>query len=559
MKLRIKVSDEGQKPLPCKITVGGETVYCPGYHAFDLKTGTYDLTVTRGKLYEPHRERVMLKKNTAREITLRPIVNHRDFGLFSFDAHSHTSRDPNLTGGDLRRASAVMKGEGFDFFFAGSPYDNATHREDLTGAPVSGIPYRERFASDIQAESGGDFKLDIGNELIKCRYGHVFMMNYDQYPPFSRYYDKNFDPWQFGRKTDMDGAAYGNMDGEKPFSYGRKRTEPPYEIEYIHQALKREKAENSVAVAAHPTSWWLHENGEFITNIFAALGFELLAGSIDAMVIMGYDKDHQSYQKLWNEVLRSGYFLPGISETDAAFDTLPKEFLEFKTYTKAGALDIDALCRGIKSGKNIVSSGPLLLLTVNGNEPGAKLNFNPREPVAVKVDCFACSEAPLSRIQIILNGSVFKEFDANQSGHEITFRVPNEGFIYAKCYDFAGNVAITNPVYIRNTPFANQNYRAKGAVYINGKEAPFDAKLTDDIPVKTPEGEKTVNLFEMPELQAIFKNLYLGGFTVGKKYLPGEVPAEAFQIKRIKEILDSAEIRLTFPSSKAKRPNPRIR
>ena len=93
------------------------------------------------------------------------------------------------------------------------------------------------------------------------------------------------------------------------------------------------KEEHSVAVFAHPTSWWWHDNGEFVTNIATTLGFEILAESIDAMVVMGYRSDHTYYQELWYDALNNGYFLPGVAETDTLLDAVPSKFLWFKTYT----------------------------------------------------------------------------------------------------------------------------------------------------------------------------------------------------------------------------------
>jgi hypothetical protein len=500
MKIHITVKNQNNQDLYCKIAItcltsGTEqyikTVYCAGFYTFALEKGLYEIIITRGKLYIPFKKRIEIKNDDIKiNALLTEIINPKSMGLFSFDAHSHVSRDCGLTTGNLRTASTVMRGEAFDFFIAGSPYDNETHMEYIHDS-FNNITYRQRFTKDIQNINDKDFMVDIGNELIKCRYGHVFMMNYTQAPPFSQYYDRVFDPWQFNKKS----------------------REPDYEIDYIFQAIMKEREKNSVAVAAHPTSWWW-ENGEFITNIAATIGFELATGAIDAMVIMGYEREHRHYQELWLDALRNGYFIPGIAETDASFDTIPDKFLEFKTYTQSDEFTLDALCKGIKAGKNIVSSGPLLMLNVNGNGPGAVIPFDNREPVSIAVSATACCQAPLSRAQLLINGTVVKEWGICQNNfhHEESFRLTEQSFIIAKCYDFEGNVAITNPVYIRNTAFANRKY-----------------------PVET-----LIRLFEMPELQAIFRNLYLGGFNHDKKYLPGEVPAEAFQIKKIKEIVNAA-------------------
>ena len=110
-----------------------------------------------------------------------------------------------------------------------------------------------------------DYLLDIGNELVKGRFGHTFLMNYDQRPPYSTDYDESFDHWIWQKAGPV----------------------PGYGLAYPHEAVLRERGANSVAAAAHPTSWWWQE-GEFITNIAATVGFDVLCGTLDAFVVMGY-------------------------------------------------------------------------------------------------------------------------------------------------------------------------------------------------------------------------------------------------------------------------------
>jgi hypothetical protein len=57
---------------------------------------------------------------------------------------------------------------------------------------------------------------------------------------------------------------------------------------------------------------------------------------------------------------------------------------------------------------------------------------------------------------------------------------------------------------------------------------------------------KIIRLFEMEELQTIFKNLYFGYFNQNKKYLPGEVSAEQFKLKQIREMLDKVKFSVDF-------------
>ncbi|SFB03246.1 hypothetical protein SAMN05216312_10381 [Cohnella sp. OV330] len=561
MKLKVQVYDKNKKLIPCKIDLyplsgeddsvadrdRAETVYSDGRHEFEVEAGAYAIACKKGKLFVPAQESVIVMNEDVQvDFVLEEIVDTRNLGLYAFDAHSHVARNERKKS-DPRRAAAVMKAEGFHFFFAGSPYDAETLLEDREPArSVGDMPYRERFRDLLEASNDEDFMMDIGNEIVKCRYGHTFLMNYEQKPPFSKYYDRAWDPWLFTKIGD----------------------EPNYEILYPYEALAQERGSNSVAVAAHPTSWWDHK-GEFITNIATTLGFDILARSIDAMVVMGYDADHVHYQKLWYEVLNQGYFMPGVAEMDLTFDALSQKHLQFKTYAYADAFNIDALCTAVKAGKNIVTTGPIVQLFANDQGPGSVLAYAAGETFRLRVEAVACYQAPLSRVQLIVNGEVWKEYEANDARLEWieTLNVDRDGFVLAKCYDGAGNVAMTNPVYFRNNPFENEAFKSNLTVHVckDGKPAE-GAFWIGDQPEKTPFSERIdcrinvaadvnievdgvvriVKLFELEELQTIFKNLYFGYFNQDRRYAPGEVPVSAYELGRIKEILSKVDLRIGF-------------
>jgi hypothetical protein len=561
MRLKVKVMNTAGEKTYCLVVLQDiscdssanvrdyrERVYCDGEFEFELEKGTYEVSVYKGKLYKAYYNTVALQeKDAGLEIVLEELLDVKGMKLYSFDAHSHVSRDAVLETGNLERASTIMKGEDFNFFFAGSPYDHEVHLQDLNGNFTDKVSYREKFTSVISGVNNSSFILDIGNEIVKCRYGHVFMMNYVQNPPFSKYYDREFDPWLFTKI------------GE----------EPAYAISYIHEAIFKEHGENSVAVSAHPTSWWWHDNGEFITNIASTIGFEILAGSIDAMVVMGYGSDRKYYQELWYDALRNGYFLPGVAEIDAFYDTIPVKHLEFKTYTYTDEFRIDSLCSSVREGRNIVSSGPIVTMKVNGQLPGAVLQYSRGEAFEAEIQAFRCREGLLSKIQLIVNGIVFKEFDICQeqfTTNEV-ISVEEDSFLIAKCYDFAGNTSFTNPVYVRNKPFVNKGYLscvginvtkggscAEGTYWLDDTsgriafEGTISLKMrpSSRLHVEVDGQTKTIRLIELKELQQIFKNLYFGYFNKDRRYFPGEVPAEQFKLARIREILDHVEMDVEF-------------
>ena len=566
-KLKIVVYNEKKEKIFCRVVLREnpkeqvtekrkyfEGYYCDGGIEIEGLTESCFIEIYKGKFFQPYKKYVDIYDNSDSEtnifleVTLKSILNPRDLGLYSFDAHSHISRnklEPSETS-NLIKASCIMKAEDYDFFFAGSPYDLDTHYQTMNGIHTDTISYRAKYALDIKEVSDESFILDIGNEIVKGRYGHVFMVNYTQMPPFDKYYDESYDKWQFTKNG----------------------TEPEYKMPYMHEALNKEKDKNSAAVLAHPTSWW-YEDGEFITNIAATLGFELLTGTIDAIVIMGYSKIGDWYEKLWYEVLDCGFFLPGVSELDIILDDLPRGYDAYKTYVYCEAFKKDSLADGIKKGLCIATSGPILELRVNDKLPGSVLTYKNNEQFIAEIKGYECYESSLSNVQLIVNGKVYSEYSSKTLRSTIneTLVIKKDSYIIAKCWDEKGNIAITNPIYIRNNPFVNEGFKSDVTIVVKScgkkiegiyklgdsiEEIAFNkeirVKISPDIPIHIfYEGkQKTIKLFELDRLQKIIKNLYLGKFNKTKKYTPGQVPPEAFGLKKILKLLKKVKIKIVI-------------
>lgn len=568
-RLKIRSQDENGVLMCVKIVItktscNNELIlvdYIDGEKTFEIKDQQVRVAIYCGKLYLPVIKEVFFDEKKTAEITavMKKIVDPAQYGLFSFDAHNHVSRkyyDKEKTI-DLKKAVVIAKGEGLNGFFAGPPYDYENHKEAKTGTILNEAPYRKRYENLINSVNSCSFILDIGNEYCKYRYGHVFMINYDQLPPVNRFRDPMYYTYEQNRQNESE-------------------TEPEFTNTPISNAIYENKGPNTAAVYAHPTSWWYEEGNKFITNIASTLGFDILTGAIDAVVIMGYKADQKYYRDVWFELLDNGYFVTGIAETDAVMDVENFEMPPFKTYAYIDELSPDGFGKAVKSGKCIVTSGPILHFTVDGYLPGAKLERVPGKKYKAEVLVHACYEAPLSRLEFIQNGKVLKEIRIEGQSTKVSLDITadEDGYILAVCYDEAGNLAISNPVYIRNNPFINVNYHSHVTVDVyqgeypvtgvykvgeNGEESHFDGKVVcrirphEKIIIKVGDMEKVVELFYLEELQNIFKKLYSGGFNKDMKYNPGEVPAEAFEIVRVRKILDSVRIRVDFPEGSRKK------
>src|SRR5205085_3199318 len=138
------------------------------------------------------------------------------------------------------------------------------------------------------------------------------------------------------------------------------------------EVVKRlKKQDGSIAVAAHPTSWWMQKRGDiekYVTNVACNLSFGLLSGKTwDGIVAMGYDHDHYFYQNLWFNVLNQGYRMPAFSELDGGLGKEDKFYYgSMRTYFHVGGeLNIKKIVTAAKKGNSFLTSGPIIMSDID--------------------------------------------------------------------------------------------------------------------------------------------------------------------------------------------------
>src|SRR5207244_4429922 len=108
-------------------------------------------------------------------------------------------------------------------------------------------------------------------------------------------------------------------------------------------------------------------------------------------------------------------------------------------------------------GRTFGTTGPLLFLTVNGQEPGIEIKTS--GPIELQVKCDVASIAPLDKVEVIVNGKVAKSFPVTgrEGRYTLTAALPLEtsGWVAARALgpshptvadDYA--FAQTSPVYV---------------------------------------------------------------------------------------------------------------
>jgi len=113
----------------------------------------------------------------------------------------------------------------------------------------------------------------------------------------------------------------------------------------------------------------------------------------------------------------------------------------------------------VKEGRTFASSGPLLFLSVDGNQPGDEIRLGEEQSASLSVKVDVSSISPLDRVEILVNGNVTKTWTPGGDGpnwsFEASVEAPAGGWIAARAIGpssrYVGDAfafAQTSPVYI---------------------------------------------------------------------------------------------------------------
>lgn len=300
----------------------------------------------------------------------------------------------------------------------------------------------ERYLAQANTES---FALHFGAERPKTRYGHVWWLNL---PPFDA---------PFGEYASWHDSAYVNhvaADGTDP---GDIEAVCPLQTELPLDTWRRYRRQGGACVAAHPTSWWLERPDDelIVTNIAAELPFALLSGEApDALVVMGYDADQVFYQNVWFHLLNAGYLLAGCGETDGSLGG-HHAIGQIITYTRllpGESYNPMALVDALRTGRSVISSGPFVRLTGDGErvQAGDRVIAD-GQPHTLRVEAWSApdQDEALSWVIIYRNGMPWRVEDlrANPQRHiELEFDVADHTYAWylAKVYGRQGPTSATD-------------------------------------------------------------------------------------------------------------------
>jgi hypothetical protein len=306
----------------------------------------------------------------------------------------------------------------------------------------------------------------------------------------------------------------------------------------------------------HPLRFWRgpwggrngfpQETDKFVSNIAQELPFDTVAGpTYDAVDIMMQTSErlvNELGEQLWFLLLNHGYRMPATASTDATFDNPGRAVPgAVRVYTRIeDELTLPRVATAMKSGRNFVTSGPLLTFTVDEKGIGEVIPISGPLRCRAHVKAWA-SGAPgeyLTKIEVIRNGESFKSFHPadRAKSHEVEFPIDESttSWYIVKCFGSNDSqYAVSNPIYFQAPDFrAPQPATAKVTLQVTdaGTGKPLDGRY--EVVTMIGREPKTLNWGDFSEGHAAFEapatariRVHVAGREVAMKSIFSDTPA----------------------------------
>lgn len=313
---------------------------------------------------------------TTRRVVLRRRFDPQALGWYGGENHMHvlhSPEDPPRSIADGARMAAadglqyVQLCYGWDQSFAWLPADELDRQCHDASRPGTAVGWNIEAPKAYMSEDHGG---RLGN--LHC-FGHG---------------------WTIGLRDNSRGRDF--------FSAG-----PNFRvIQEVHR-------QGAIVGCAHPVRFWLMY-GNFVSNWAAELPFDFVAGvPYDAVDVLN-DSPLLFFQseRLWYTLLNMGYKVAGTGNSDGSLGTT-EGVGRYRTYTKVnGDFTWAKLAESMRAGRNVATSGPFALLTVDGCDPGAEF---PADGKPRRADLRAWSGPlpgeVLTAVQLVRNGEVVRAWD----------------------------------------------------------------------------------------------------------------------------------------------------
>ena len=439
----------GNRPGKAPIRYFGRFFYTTGQFEISVPPGSVRVEVWKGFEFAPQQLELNVKPKGEKQVRLRlkRSVNMSGMGWYSGDTHLHFDR---LTDADDRAILDLMAAE--DVRYGSVLCYNGTGSHDGRMSKQD-IP-QERGLGEESIRRNGDYRIMSGQEYRSAHYGHTKVFLSDQLVQAGKSFDPNTWP-VFGEAV-------------------------------------QDIRDNGGIV------FWAH--GGYSKEIFA----DYILGTVDGVELMQFGIYRPIGLEGWHKILNIGYRFPALGASD--FPACRK-LADCRTYIYSDEEPLfEEWLRAAAAGQSFFTTGPLLLLEVNGKRPGATIEVNEDSTKTLLTRVRVRSEvAPVTHVDLIVNGRVQQTLripkpDSTGRWLEMSanLRLDESAWIAASAHSVSatGNPdseAHTNPVYVHHgnrVPYARED--------LDWLLAKLDARIAFHTKRKISVGkEKVLNYFNL--------------------------------------------------------------
>lgn len=354
----------------------------------DLEPGTYELTVERGKEYLPLHQSLELGAEPRRlTFPLRRWINMSERGWWSGETHVHRR---------LHELPNVMLAEDLNVAFPVTFWTT----EAFT-APTTAPSRLRRVPSPFGPRE------DRGYEPIPVDAQHVIVPRNTEYEIFS-----------VDGQAHVLGALF-ILNHKSVFQQGM----PP--VAEIAEQAHREGALLDLDKHNWPWSMMLVPVAkvdlyELANNSIWRTEFGFRSSLVPPGKYMQVEQDAGGItERGWirfgmenyYSLLNCGFTIRPTAGTASGVHPVPLGF--GRVYVRLdGGFDLEKWIEGLRAGRSFVTTGPMLMATVEGRDPGARLEQPESSAKSYLVQGEALSEQPLEAIEVVVNGQVAKRVSA---------------------------------------------------------------------------------------------------------------------------------------------------
>lgn len=453
--------------------IGDRIFHSTGSFRVELPVGRAAMDVVKGFEFAPEHIDADIKagETVAVTVRLKKITELADLGWYGGSTHVHMNYAGNLHN---TLENLMMMSEAEDQDIVNEQVANKDNRIlDYQHFVPGGGPHPLSQPNRV---------LVVGQEYRPPFYGHVFMFGMRDHlmSPFTTGYEGTAIESLYPSNTDM----------------FRKAKAQGATVGYVH---------------AH-----FGENDPINEGLGGAKGFMVDAalGTTDAVE---WSDAGTGLFAPWYAVLNNGFHVTATGGEDSISSMHQSKLVgSVRTYIYTGAkgLSMPAWFQGLREGRAMVTTGPLVLLKVNGMLPGDEVKL-PASGGDVQVTGWVRSIVPISQVSLVFNGEVVEKIPVSGDRKSVDFsktlKVTRSGWYHLRAegapadrYPLDSRYAqgFTNPVWVT---VGTEPVRSKAAADYSVKWVDQLEAMAKQWPGWRSEKEKTHVFAQFEEARKIYR------------------------------------------------------